>query len=75
MEGGESMRICRNDIRLIKPGEPLKPKRKTEPKKRKGLSYDEMTPAQRRKVDKIRRMAAEVNQDGRIFQGAEMRAY
>lgn len=61
------MRICKEGYRFRKVG--------AEPKKRKGLSYDEMTPAQRRKVDKIRRMAAEVNQDGRIFQGAEMRAY
>ena len=69
------MRICRNDIRLVKPGELLEPKRKAEPKKRRGVRYEDMTPEQRRKVDKIRRMAAEVNQDGRHFQGAEIRSY
>lgn len=61
------MRICKEGYRFRKIGK--------EPKKRKGLRYEEMTPEQRRKVDKIRRKAAEVNQDGCIFQGVEMRAY
>lgn len=61
------MRICKEGYLFRKVG--------TEQKKRKGLTYKEMTPEQRRKVDKIRRKAAEVNQDGRIFQGAETIAY
>lgn len=69
------MRICRNDIRLVKPGEPLEPavKRQKQTKKRKGLRYEEMNAEQRRKVDKLRRKAAQVNQDGRVYQGTEIR--
>ena len=66
-------RILRDGIRLVKPGEPLETKKKTEPKKRKGLRYEEMTAEQRRKVDRIRRKAAEVNQDGGAIRYAEKR--
>ncbi len=69
------MRLLKDGYYLVKPGELSESRRKDKPKKRKGLRYEDMTPEQRRKVDKIRRKAAEVNQDGRLFQGAEMRAY
>lgn len=69
------MRLLKDGYYLVKPGELPERRRKDKPKKRNGIMYKDMTPEQRRKVDRIRRKAAEINQDGRLFQGAEMRSY
>ena len=68
------MRILKDGYFLVKPGELSERRRKDKPKKRKGIMYKDMTPEQRRKVDELRRKAAEVNQDVRHFQGAEIRS-
>ena len=72
-EGGEQMRICSKDIRLVQPGTVAVParKRKAEPKKKKAARP--MTAEQKRKVDELRKRVSEGCQGGINIKGAEIR--